>query len=74
MRYFMYKYLIQVYDWYESINVIYKKIDSHMLSHLNAKVQCDEAVIRSNFVNRETHVVICYLVAKSWMFSLKCCA
>ena len=26
-----------------------------------------------NYVNRETHVVICYLVAKSWKFSLKCC-
>ena len=28
LRYFMYKYLIQEYDWYESINIMYKKIDS----------------------------------------------
>ena len=55
-----------------SINIIYKKIDSYMLSHFNAKVQCD-ALSSENFVNRETHVVICYLVAKSWKFSLKCC-
>ena len=46
MRYFMYKYMIQDNDWYESINIIYKKIDSYMLSHFNAKVQCDAAVIR----------------------------
>ena len=41
----MYKYMIQEYDWYESINIIYKKIDGYiMLSHFNAKVQCDAAV------------------------------
>ena len=45
LRYFMYKYMIQEYDWYESINIIYMKIDSYMLSHFNAKVQCDAAVI-----------------------------
>ena len=37
MRYFMYPYdcmyyMIQEYDWYESINIIYNKIDSYMLS------------------------------------------
>ena len=37
---------LHVYDWYESINIIYKKIDSYMLSHFKAKVQCDAAVIR----------------------------
>ena len=42
----LYKYMIQEYDWYESINIIYKKNDSYMLSHFNAKVQCDAAVIR----------------------------
>ena len=36
MRYFMYKYMI--YE-YESIKIIYQKIDSYMLSHFNAKVQ-----------------------------------
>ena len=46
LKYFMYKYMIQEYDWYESINIIYKKIDSYMLSHFLAKVQCDAAVIR----------------------------
>ena len=38
--------MIQEYDCYESINIIYKKIDSYMLSHFNTKVQCDAAVIR----------------------------
>ena len=32
MRYFMYKYKIQDYDWYESINIIDKKIDNHFVS------------------------------------------
>ena len=69
LRYFMYKYMIQEYDCYESINIIYKKIDSYMLSHFNAKVQCDAAVIRE-LCESEARVVICYLVAKSWKFSL----
>ena len=72
LRYFMFKYMIQEYDWYESINVIYMKIDSYMLSDFNAKVQCDAAVIRE-LCESETHVVICYLVEKSRKFSLKCC-
>ena len=42
--------MIQEYDWYESINIIYKKIDSYMLSHFNANVQCDAAVIREQNV------------------------
>ena len=45
MRYFMYKYKIQEYNCYESINIIYKKIDSYILSHFNANVQCDVTVI-----------------------------
>ena len=71
LRYFMYKYLIQEYDWYESINIIYKKIDSYMLSHFNAKVQCDAAVIRELCESRDSCSDL--LVAKSWKFSLKCC-
>ena len=54
LRYFMYKYMIQEYDWYESINIIYKKIDSYMLSHFNAKVQCDAAVIRELCESRDS--------------------
>ena len=54
MRYFMYKYMIQEYDWYESINIIYKKIDSYMLSHFNAQVQCDAAVIRELCESRDS--------------------
>ena len=46
MRYFMYKYKIQEYDWYESNNIIYKKIDNYRLSHCNAEVQCDAVVNR----------------------------
>ena len=30
IRYFMYKYKIYDYEWYESINVIFKKIDSYV--------------------------------------------
>ena len=54
LRYFMYKYMIQEYDWYESINIIYKKIDNYMLSHYNAKVQCDAAVIRELCESRDS--------------------
>ena len=50
LRYFMYKYMIQEYDWYESINIISKKIDSYMLSHFNAKVQCDLLFSRKVFI------------------------
>ena len=54
LRYFMYKYMIQEYDWYEPITIIYKKIDSYMLSHFNAKVQCDAAVIRELCESRDS--------------------
>ena len=46
--------MIQEYDWYESINIINKKIDSYMLSHFNAKVQCDAAVIRELRESRDS--------------------
>ena len=38
--YFMYKYKIYDYEWYESINVIFKKIDSYILSRFDEDVQC----------------------------------
>ena len=46
--------MIQEYDWYEPINIIYKKIHSYMLSHFNAKVQCDAAVIRELCESRDS--------------------
>ena len=46
ISYFMYKYKIYDYKWYESINVIFKKIDSYVLSRLDEDVQCDEVAIR----------------------------
>ena len=46
--------MIQEYHWYESINIIYKNIDSYMLSHFNAKVQCDSAVIRELCESRDS--------------------
>ena len=39
MRYFMYKYKIQEYNWNESINIIYKIIDNYMLSDFNVDIQ-----------------------------------
>ena len=42
----MYKYHVPEYDWYESINVIHKKVDNYILLHFNAEIQCDAAVIR----------------------------
>ena len=54
IRYFMYKYKVQEYDWYESINIIYKKIDSYLKSRFNAKVQFDAAVIRELCDSRDS--------------------
>ena len=66
MRYFMYKYIIQEYDWYESINIIYKKIDSYIMCCPISMQKFSVMQLSSeNYVNRETRVVICYLVAKS---------
>ena len=66
MRYFMYKYLIQEYGWYESINIIYKKIDSYiMCCRISMQKFCVMQLSSENGVNHETRVVICYLVAKS---------
>ena len=39
IRYFMYKYKIYDYEWYDSINVIFKKIDRYVLSCLDENVQ-----------------------------------
>ena len=39
MRYFMYEYKIQENDWYNYINIIYKKIDNFMLLRFNVEVQ-----------------------------------
>ena len=46
VRYFMYKYKFYDYEWYDSIHVIFKKIDRYVLSHLDEDVQCDAAAIR----------------------------
>ena len=43
-RYFMCKYKIYVYEWYEFLNVIYKKIDRYILSRLDEDVQWDAVV------------------------------
>ena len=59
IRYFMYKYKIYDYEWYESINVIFKKIDSYVLSRFGKDVQCDAIAIRElNYMSHLTHVMI----------------
>ena len=45
---------IYIFFCQELINIIYKKIDSYMLSHFNAKVQCDAAVIRELCESRDS--------------------
>ena len=65
--------MIQEYDWYESINITYKKIDSSMLLYFNAKFQCDAAVIRELCESRDSCSDLLFIVVKSWKFSLKCC-
>ena len=50
----MYKYIIYDYEWYESINVIYKTIDSYVLSCLDEDVQCDAAAIRELCESRDS--------------------
>ena len=42
----MYKYKIYDYEWYDSINIIFKKIDRYVLSRLDEDVQCDVVAIR----------------------------
>ena len=44
--YFMYKYKIYDYEWYESNNVILEKINNYVLSRLDEDVQCDVIAIR----------------------------
>ena len=58
MRYFMYKYKIQEYDWHESINIIYKKILITSKLYFNAKLQSGAAVIREQYESRDSYVVI----------------
>ena len=53
IRYFMYKYKIYDYEWYESINVIFKEIDSYVLSRLDEDVRCDAIVIRELCESRD---------------------
>ena len=66
MSYFMYKYMIQEYDWYESINIIFKKIDSYiMCCRISMQKFCVMQLSSENYVNHKTRVVVCYLVAKS---------
>ena len=72
MRYFMYKYKIPEYDWYESIKIIYKKIENYMVLYFKAEVQCGPVVIRELCESQE-YSCARYSVAKSWTFSLKCC-
>ena len=54
VRYFMYKYKIYDYEWYVSINVIFKKIDRYVLSRLDEDVQCDAVVIRELCESRDS--------------------
>ena len=42
----MYKYKIYDYEWYDSINIIFKKIDRYVLSRLDEDVHCDAVAIR----------------------------
>ena len=46
IRYFIYKYKIYDYEWYDSINVIFKKSDRYVLSRFDEDVQCDAVAIR----------------------------
>ena len=54
IRYFMYKYKIHDYKWYESINVIFKKIDSYVSSRLDEDVRCDAIAIRELCESRDS--------------------
>ena len=54
IRYFMYKYKIYNYEWYDSINVIFKKIDRYVLSRLDEDVQCDAIAIRELCESRDS--------------------
>ena len=54
IRYFMYKYKIYDYEWHESINVIFKKIDSYVLSRLDKDVRCDAIAIRELCESRDS--------------------
>ena len=51
----MYKYKIYDYEWYESITVIFKKINSYVLSRLDEDVQCDAVAIRELCESRDSY-------------------
>ena len=53
-RYFMYKYKIYDYEWYDTNNVIFKKIDRYVLSRLDEDVQCDAIAIRELCESRDS--------------------
>ena len=54
IRYFMYKYKIYDYEWYEPINLIFKQIDRYVLSRLDENVQCDAVAIRELCESRDS--------------------
>ena len=54
IRYFMYKYKIYDYEWYDSMNVIFQKIDRYVLSRLDEDVQCDAIAIRELCESRDS--------------------
>ena len=54
IRYLMYKYKIFDYEWYDSINVIFQKIDRYVLSRLDEDVQCDVIAIRELCESRDS--------------------
>ena len=47
-------YKIYDYEWYEFINVIFKKIDRCDLSRLHEDVQCDAVAIRELCESRDS--------------------
>ena len=54
IHHFMYKYKIYDYEWYESINVIFKKIDRYVLSRLDEDVRCVAIAFRELCESRDT--------------------
>ena len=54
IHYFMYKYKIYDYEWDESINAIFKKIDSYILSRLDEDVRCDAITTRELCESRDS--------------------
>ena len=67
LRYFMYKNMIQEYYWYESINIIIRKLIV-ICCRISMQKFSVMRLSSENYVNRETRVVICYLVARAGSF------